>query len=211
MLIEKPRVELMTIIDGDAILRHLELCCRTAYKSESNVGKDSHYRLIKTILNKHHDSVLEHFAVSFRVFTSIAISREFNRHRFLSITERSTRYCNYSKEKMGSNVVFCQPSDFEQMDEQVKQDYVEFCRTAEHGYLRLISANVAPQRARDLLPLGTMTEVVYTGNLREWRHVLKLRTSPDAHPDARHIANLILSDLQARIPIVFDDILKTEW
>ena len=45
-----------------------------------------------------------------------------------------------------------------------------------------------------------------TANLREWRHLLKLRTSSKAHPQMRQIAGMILSALKAKLPVVFEDI-----
>jgi len=47
---------------------------------------------------------------TFRVVTSIGVTRELNRHRVNSIAEQSTRYCNYSKDKFGKEVTFCIPS-----------------------------------------------------------------------------------------------------
>ncbi len=45
-----------------------------------------------------------------------------------------------------------------------------------------------------------------TANLREWRHILRLRTAPDAHPQMRQLMRPLLAELKARIPVVFDDI-----
>ena len=47
---------------------------------------------------------------TFRLTTSIGVTRELNRHRVNSIAEMSTRYCNYSKDKFGGEVTFCIPS-----------------------------------------------------------------------------------------------------
>ncbi|NMB41798.1 MAG: FAD-dependent thymidylate synthase, partial [Firmicutes bacterium] len=60
--------------------------------------------------------------------------------------------------------------------------------------------------ARAVLPNSLKTELVMTANIREWRHFLKLRTSPAAHPQMREVANLLLKELKAKIPVVFDDI-----
>lgn len=47
---------------------------------------------------------------TFRLTTSIGVTRELNRHRVHSIAEQSTRYCNYSKDKFGKEITFCIPS-----------------------------------------------------------------------------------------------------
>lgn len=46
-----------------------------------------------------------------------------------------------------------------------------------------------------------------TGNYREWRHFLKLRTSKAVHPQMREVAIPLLEELKSRLPIVFDDII----
>lgn len=47
--------------------------------------------------------------VTFKVVCSEAIAREWNRHRTMSISQQSTRYCNYSKEKFGSELNYIIP------------------------------------------------------------------------------------------------------
>lgn len=47
---------------------------------------------------------------TFKLITSIGVTRELNRHRVNSIAEQSTRYCNYSKDKFGREITFCIPS-----------------------------------------------------------------------------------------------------
>ena len=65
----------------------------------------------------------------------------------------------------------------------------------------------AAQTARRVLPLCLATQIVMTANLREWRHVLRVRTARDAHPDMRALMIPLLTDFKNKIPVVFDDIL----
>ena len=46
---------------------------------------------------------------TFRLVTSIGVTRELNRHRVNSIAEESTRYCNYTKDKFGRELTFVIP------------------------------------------------------------------------------------------------------
>ena len=80
----------------------------------------------------------------------------------------------------------------------------------EKNYKELIRLGASPQEARAILPNSLKTEIVVTMNLREWRHFLKLRTSPAAHPQIREVAIPILKKLQELVPIVFNDILCDE-
>ena len=46
---------------------------------------------------------------SFSFITNLGVSRELNRHRCHSISEESTRYCNYSKDKFSNGLTFIIP------------------------------------------------------------------------------------------------------
>jgi thymidylate synthase (FAD) len=65
----------------------------------------------------------------------------------------------------------------------------------------------SPQKARTVLNNALKTEMAITANLREWRHILKLRTQSAAHPQIRALMFNLMADLQQQIPIVFDDII----
>jgi thymidylate synthase (FAD) len=58
-----------------------------------------------------------------------------------------------------------------------------------------------------VLPTSLATEIVVTGNIREWRHFFNLRTSNFAHPQMVSISRKLLSDLKSKIPVLFDDII----
>ena len=57
-----------------------------------------------TIPTKHHER-----RITVKVNCSIGVSREWNRHRTMSISEQSTRYCNYTKGKFGSQITYVIP------------------------------------------------------------------------------------------------------
>ena len=57
-----------------------------------------------------------------------------------------------------------------------------------------------------MLPNSLKTEVVMTANLREWRHFLRLRTAPAAHPQMQELTIPLLRHLQRCIPVVFNDL-----
>jgi thymidylate synthase (FAD) len=63
-----------------------------------------------------------------------------------------------------------------------------------------------PQEARSVLPNSLKTEIVMTANLREWRHVFRLRCDRPAHPQMRQVMLPLLAEFQQRIPVVFDDL-----
>ena len=81
----------------DKVLRRLEKWIRTAYQSFDKVSEDSHYKLVKKILQLHHESTLEHEKLTFRIMTNRWVTHELVRHRIASYTQESTRYIKYWK------------------------------------------------------------------------------------------------------------------
>ena len=128
--------------------------------------------------------------VSVRFITSIGISRELNRHRCHSISEESTRYCNYSKDKFGNELTFIIPT-YENIDEpsvEYQQECSVLCKI-EDNYMALLKYGYTPQQARDILPLATKTELIHTAFVDQWNEFFKLRTAEGAHPCMRWLAN----------------------
>lgn len=137
--------------------------------------------------------------VSVMVTCAIGISREFNRHRTFSVSEQSTRYCNYSKDKFGVEITYVIPSWATNLSPEYNDlecsgiDHNELVlldslKQGERHYMVMMRNGAKPQEARDVLPLATATTVMYTGFLSDWKHFFELRTSNGAHPDARAIA-----------------------
>lgn len=98
MKIVKPSCEIITPINGEEILKHLELCGRVCYKSEGRITEDSYSNFIKSIIKREHEAVLEHFSFTVRFICDRGVSHEIVRHRIASYCQESTRYCNYSKD-----------------------------------------------------------------------------------------------------------------
>ena len=195
-------------INGNEILRRIESAGRTAYKSQSN-GKPEVF--IAKLIKLGHESVLEHCSVGLRVITDRWIAAEFMRHRLSSYTMESTRYCNYK-----GGVAIGEQDVFERADwggksgdavrAEMRELWEDWCATGEKLYKLALMHGLPPQDARIYLPGCLKTEFVVTENLREWRHVLKLRCDLKAHHKIRKLAIEILGLLHDRIPVVFDDL-----
>lgn len=85
------------------------------------------------------------------------------------------------------------------------------CLWTQWGYMTLVNIfERSPQQARSVLPNSLKTEIVMTANIREWRHILKLRTSQAAHPQMVEVMVPILKEFQEKIPVLFDDIKPME-
>jgi thymidylate synthase (FAD) len=78
---------------------------------------------------------------------------------------------------------------------------------AERRYHELLKMGVPLEDARYLLPAAAQTTIVMTANLREWRHILKMRLSRHAQAEIRHMSGLILDLLIEQVaPAVFADL-----
>ena len=183
--------------------------------AESKTLEDLKYR-VDFEKGKHELRITVHFT------TQIAITREYNRHRANSMAEQSTRYCNYTKNKFGSEISINLPTwvkgDLEINDEK----FVELCedvaneetndwtpidawlfanQAAEFAYMKLIAMGCKPQEARVILPLDTNTELVHTAFVSDWKHFFDLRalgTTGAPHPDAKILAEPLYEEFKER-------------
>ncbi len=179
MKIVEPSVEILTDINGDEILKHIERVGRVCYKSEDKITDNSAKKFVEMIIKSGHEAVIEHFNITVKFITDKGISHEIVRHRIASYAQESTRYVNYSKDKFGSEITVVKPTHISSNDingnyDESYEDWFEGCKMAEESYFKLISDGCKPQTARSVLPTCTKTEIVMTTNLREWRHFLKL-------------------------------------
>lgn len=207
MKIIKPSVEFVTPINAKIILERLEQCGRVCYKSEDRITDGSAEKFLANIIKRGHEAVLEHYSFTVKFICDRGVSHELVRHRMASYCQESTRYCNYSKGQFDGEITFIEPSYLEP-ETRGYQLWKSSCKVAENTYFQLLDWGCTPQEARAVLPNSLKTEVVMTANIREWRHFLKLRTAPAAHPQMREVATMILETLQKEIPVLFDDMNK---
>lgn len=205
MRIIAPSTEILTPLDGDAILRHLELCGRVCYKSENRITPESAENFVRGIIARKHEAVLEHFSFSVRFIVDRGVSHEIVRHRLASYCQESTRYCNYSGDRFGGEITVIKPCFLHEGTNGFER-WKESCITAEREYFTLLDWGCTPQEARAVLPNSLKTELIMTANLREWRHFFKLRTAPAAHPQMYEVTIPLLKEVQEKIPVVFEDI-----
>ena len=180
------------------LLQDIERIGRVCYKSEHRITSSSAAPFVRSIIERGHESVLEHISITVRFITDRAIANELVRHRIAAYSQESTRYCNY-KDK----IEFIYPKNVS--DKQL-QLIMEACACAATTYQALIADGATPEVARDVLRLCTKTELIATYNLREWRHILRLRTDKAAHPKMRELMQTLLQFFQGLVPIIFDDI-----
>ena len=194
MKIIEPSVELIDDIDGAQILRKLELCGKVS--RQSKLGDAENF--VRSIIKRGHESVLEHVSLTFHIICDRAIMAELTRHRHASFTVESTRYVNY---KNGLTVI-----GDPKLNKKQRYRWELGATSAVVAYQDLIELGCTPEQARAVLPLCLATELYMTANLRELRHILKLRTDKAAHPQMRLVAGQILDILREKLPVIVEDI-----
>ena len=208
MKIVKAGYEILDEINGAEILKKIERVARVCYKSEEKITEGSAEKMVKALIKRGHEAMLEHYSFSVKFIVDRGVSHELVRHRLVSFAQESTRYCNYGSKN--GEITVIDPC-FWRKDSIEYNEWASACEMAESYYLSLIELNATPQEARSVLPNSLKTEVVMTANLREWRHFFKLRAvgiTGAPHPQMREIAIPLLKELQEKIPVIFDDLVE---
>lgn len=205
MKIIAPYVELVNPVDAQTLYATIEKAGRVCYKSEDKITEGSSEKFIRGILKSGHEAVIEHGVITVKITTDRGVSHEIVRHRLASYCQESTRYCNYSKGKYDGEITVIRPSTIK----YGTPEYVMWqtaCLYAEKTYMTMLDYGCTAQEARSVLPNSLKTEIVMTANVREWRHFLKLRTAPAAHPDMQEIACIVRKLLTEKYPVLFEDL-----
>lgn len=198
---------------GDKWKRNTEPCIHCSGSGWAE--EPSSYSMIRKIMKSGHHSVIEHVGFTVRFICNRGVTHEEVRHRLASYSQESTRFCNYSKGKFGGELNIIEPlyrppvhsDDCSCIPCQRRRVWEGCLSTIEDTYLQLIDLGEKPQEARDILPIGIKTEIIHTSNLREWRHILNLRSvNKRAHPQIREVMTPLLEEMKERIPIIFDDL-----
>ncbi len=209
MKIISPSFAIEGDVNGEVILQHIERAGRTCYKSEDLITTDSAKKFVEGIIKRGHESVLEHVSISVRIICDRGVSHEIVRHRIASYSQESTRYCCYNKEKFGGQITFIKPCFWEWTTSNPTPQYARWLalmKEVEKAYLELIELGASAQEARAVLPNSLKTELVMTMNLREYRHLFRLRCASTAHPQMREIMLPMLKEFSDRIPVIFNDL-----
>lgn len=139
--------------------------------------------------------------VTVSFITNIGVAREFNRHRTHSISEESTRYCNYSKDRFNNELTFIKPTWISKIPytenknpSNADQFWVDLLLAANTSYTNLIDEGWTPQQAREILPLATKVQTIHTAFVDDWKEFFALRAdgvSGPPHPNAEVLAKVL--------------------
>lgn len=182
--------------------KFIERIGRKCYNSEHGITGNSHGKFISNLIEKKHDSVLEHCVATFDISgISRACSHQLVRHRIASYTQKSQRYCPED------NFEFIIPEKILN-NEKALIAYLKAMTEINRAYteMRVVLGTVKCEDARMVLPNACTTSITVTMNFRSLRNFFKLRCAKDAQWEIRAMAMEMLRLVMPHAPHVFQDL-----
>ena len=187
-----------------------EFAGRACYQSfdRPNEKTASNPDYLANIIKQQHESVLAHASVTFYITgVSRNLTLELIRSRFLAYSQESQRYVpmgkSYTVVPPAFRGLWAAEQLIEAHHERSVALYEDLVRLAEAEGL---TGKAARQAARAVLPGGTDTKIVVSGNIRAWRDFIRQRNTLAADPEIRELAQEILKHLQRLAPNSVSDL-----
>lgn len=173
--------------------------------------------LLKYLVKHRHWSPFEMANMTIEINTTRAIAAQILRHRSFSFQEFSQRYADvdlisdpdsYKLDIRRQDQQNRQNSidDFDDDTKQYFQDkFNEINIRSLYLYQEMLSANVAKECARFVLPLNSPTRLYMNGTIRSWIHYLQLRSENGTQREHMDIANDIIHNIfKKELPTVYE-------
>ena len=212
--------------DGEQLSELAGRRCYLSFKEGLNanvtrIRKDSE-KYHANVLNVRHGSVIEHSTVTFafenvsRVFT-----HELVRHRAgCAMSQESLRFVRLTDLK------FWMPGIIEEFGEdkaleagKLFEDTVSELEETQRKLFKIFDIDnmkdfgtkkKLTSMFRRLAPIGLATGIVFTANLRAWRHILQMRCSSAAEEEIKLVMDQVCEQLKVLDPMLFGDFKKNE-
>ena len=180
--------------------------------------KEDNGKLVKYLMSNKHFSPLDMINFTFEIETSRAIGRQILRHASIKFQEHSQRYSDrvefeeielrkeHPTNRQSSSEVF-NPSLYQNGEILNAEEEISSLLNKVHDlYEDLISAGVAKECARMILPECTKTTMSANGTLRSWLSFLNVRADKHTQKELQKIALLIGEELEKQMPNVFSQL-----
>lgn len=194
---------------------------RQSVNSDDIKKTSSSERLMKYLNRENHTIPFCHATASLVIQVPIFLARQLDKSRVgASWSEASRRYIKSEPTiwmptrwrkappdniKQGSGECL-----EEELQELCNKGVVRFCNRACDNYERMLELGVAPEQARMILPQNMMTQALWTGSLRFWARVYKLRTSDHAQKDLKEFTGQLDREMRKAFPVAWDILINEE-
>lgn len=181
-------------------------CATTCYDSNPKDIEASR-KMIRSLAKAGHEAMIEHAHATFKLSgVSRVLTHELVRHRLFSFAQRSQRYVKENEETYVMPDVLIDNNEANANMKQAELVFKMAMNDAWTAYRDLLKLGLKPEDARFVLPNACTTEIIVSGNFREYRNFLKLRLGPRAQWEIRKAANIILDKLYEIAPSCFEDL-----
>ena len=106
--------------------------------------------------------------------------------------------------KYGNEIAVVNPVYIE--DKEVFETWKKAIEDMEKAYMKMKELGASTDMCREILPHSTAAEYTMTANIREWKHILELRTTNHVHPAIRQVLIPLLLLFKEQMPEIFGDI-----
>ena len=195
-------VRVLTKISYEGMVNSVSFAARNCYQSKQG-NLEQEEKFIKGLIKLGHDSILEHQYIGVELTLSRSDLAQLTRHRIgIAFSVASQRYCDYSTERFNHEIPVIVPNNLNNY-----KRWYESVWESEQAYMDLVESGEKPEVARSVLPQCTATTVVMTANIREWRHIFKLRAlNAHAQSDIRELMCKTLFMFHKKYPCFFEDL-----
>lgn len=190
----------------------VEFATRMSYGQGTRTISDTR-ALLRYLVRHLHTSPLEMGEVVFHLKLPIAIMRQLVRHRTASLNEYSARYSELTDEvyvppvdriafqstanKQGSGEAM-DPETVEKILAIMESSYLD----TDIAYRELLALGLSRETARMIMPVGGYTEVVWKCDLKNFFHMVKLRTDSHAQKEIQVVAQAMYDFVKPLFPIL---------
>jgi len=193
--------------EGDALIAYM---ARVSNPANQNNTENS-ARLIQYLIKHKHWSPFEMVNMCVEISTTRSIAQQIIRHRTFAFQEFSQRYAAVDAKPQIPHLRRQDTSnrqnsiddlnDFTQQEFQIRTQDL-FDQSAQL-YNEMLSAGVAKECARDILPLATPTKLYMNGSLRSWIHYVELRCANGTQYEHKIIADQCKKQILKCFPTVY--------
>lgn len=185
---------------------------RTSFRNRKERTAEEDAKLTDYLIRHSHTTPLEFCQVLVYAKMPISVARQWVRHRTASINEMSMRYVKALREYYVADEARMQKksatskqgsSDELIADPALAQKiWRASCESSFDAYEALVEMGLAPELARNVLPVCTYTEWYWQCDLHNTLHFFSKRLPPDAQYETRVYAKAMLDLLRPVYPTI---------
>ena len=192
-------------LDANAVMSMSAHCCVASDSDDITPWKEvqNDYKPLRHAVESNHQSIMEHALFTFFIEgMSRACSHQLVRHRVASVSQQSQRYVKMAtSSRDGFDHVT--PMSIQENPE-ARNLYENHMSATAEVYGRLVDCYGIPMEdARYVLPNACCTNMVFTCNLRELKHIAEERLCERAQWEIRDIVEQMVDLVNSRMePII---------